>query len=556
MKRFIRKFMKKSFSIILALSMIIGMNAIPAVNVNAGTGDITYHFKLPAGWTAATTFYHSWSGSALTGGPTIEAWDAQKTTLVDEGDGWAKITITNGVNETGFSLVNWDAVDASADNELKLFNSGVKYANITDAFCNITDTTGDGLAAWYKEKAMTNEITPLVPQNVYYVTGSEAIAGYNWGDGFADGHYGLPLEETSQAGVYSAIVRKVPAGSYEFKITQDPEHFAWNLAIGSEAGGNFGFTTTELKDVTIRLNLNEAGDDRIEILLAKPQVLASEVIEAINAIGTVTLDSEVKIKAAEDLYAAAPTTEQVKVTNYATLTAARKAYDALKEAEATSGYDVVVHFQNSVNWDKVNAYAFYGDAKSELLGGWPGTTIQADTKNTGWFTTGFNMSDKSIGSFNIIFTDSTNQTNDIPAELSAGKGEFWITLTGATEPGSFGKEVLSAAITMSTPEGWVPSEVPKNDPDNTDPGNTDPGNTDSGNTDSGNKAPDNTTPETIIGQVSADENKNNTPTQTTVSTEVKENTTPVKTGDTAPVAMALIFVTSASIVVFAKKKVS
>lgn len=521
-----KRYFKKVLSMLIAFAIIIGMKVTPLVQADAATGDITYHFKLPAGWSASTTFYHSWSSLDLTGGTTIQAWGANKTTLVDEGDGWASIKITNGVNETGFSLVNWNVDTASATNELKMFNSGIKYANVTDAYCNITSTEGDGTGLWYKEKSMTNEINALIPTNDFYVTGSKELTGINWGDGFGDGNYGLKMTSTATTGVFETKAHNVAAGSYEFKIVQDPEHFSWNLAIGSTSG-NFGFTLTESKDVTIRLNLNEEGDDRIEIFTANPQVLAEDVIAAINDIGTVTLDSKEKIEAAESLYAAASEEEQKKVTNYETLTEARKAYDALSATKKT-GYDVVIHFKNSENWDPVCAFQFYKDFGYTCE--WPkGDIIKPDTKNAGWYTMGFNTEVKD--GVCIMFHNIKKLTQSIELELNDGKGEFWITLTQGDKD-ELGQVILVPVATKTAPEGWIPSEVQETEPINIgiDP-IEDP-------------KPIETTTES--------KKEDNKTTQATIADTAKS--TPVKTGDTAPIALTTLFAISATMVVVAKKK--
>lgn len=64
--------------------------------------------------------------------------------------------------------------------------------------------------------------------------------------------------------------------------------------------------------------------------LVEDSASADNVIKAIDAIGTVTLDSESKIAAAEALYGALSDDQKALVTNYAALTAARETYNALK----------------------------------------------------------------------------------------------------------------------------------------------------------------------------------------------------------------------------------
>jgi hypothetical protein len=75
---------------------------------------------------------------------------------------------------------------------------------------------------------------------------------------------------------------------------------------------------------------------------ADNKAAADTVIAKITAIGTVTLDSKATIEAAEAAYAALNDAQKVLVTNYATLTAARTAYDKLvadKEAAEKEAAD-------------------------------------------------------------------------------------------------------------------------------------------------------------------------------------------------------------------------
>lgn len=62
---------------------------------------------------------------------------------------------------------------------------------------------------------------------------------------------------------------------------------------------------------------------------AEDAAAAQPVIDLINAIGTVTLNSGARIEAAEDAYALLTESQQALVTNYQTLLDARAAYDAL-----------------------------------------------------------------------------------------------------------------------------------------------------------------------------------------------------------------------------------
>lgn len=78
----------------------------------------------------------------------------------------------------------------------------------------------------------------------------------------------------------------------------------------------------------------EAAEAEYDALVAAQMAAhAEEVSNAIDAIGTVTLDSKDAIEAAKTLYNALTDEEKALVTNYGTLEAAEAEYDVLWEAE-------------------------------------------------------------------------------------------------------------------------------------------------------------------------------------------------------------------------------
>jgi len=84
-------------------------------------------------------------------------------------------------------------------------------------------------------------------------------------------------------------------------------------------------------------SLKKAADDK---------AAADAVIAKIDAIGTVTIDSKTAIETAEAAYTALTDDQKTLVTNYATLTAARDAYNALANEKAAA--DAVVAKINAI----------------------------------------------------------------------------------------------------------------------------------------------------------------------------------------------------------------
>ncbi|MBE5927278.1 MAG: starch-binding protein [Lachnospiraceae bacterium] len=178
-------------------------------------------------------------------------------------------------------------------------------------------------------------------------------------------------------------------------------------------------------------------------------------IEAIDAIGTVDLASGAKIEAAETAYAALSDTEKANVTNYATLTAARAAYDALVAEEesrnAAAAGTLTCYVKLADGWNGLNYWAW--TSEGNLCPEWPGVAMTQCTENAGWYYVAF----ATDGVTSMLFNDGTVQTvnaNDLAA------GTYWFEIGDlATEPDEFGNTNYTLTSSTTAPEGWVEEEV-------------------------------------------------------------------------------------------------
>jgi hypothetical protein len=98
------------------------------------------------------------------------------------------------------------------------------------------------------------------------------------------------------------------------------------------------FMVNEATDAGITLKidnmrLDNSGIARAEAKAAADKAAADKVVERINKIGEVTLNSIRAIEKAEEEYAELTAEQQALVSNYDVLTAARAKYDELKAAE-------------------------------------------------------------------------------------------------------------------------------------------------------------------------------------------------------------------------------
>lgn len=77
------------------------------------------------------------------------------------------------------------------------------------------------------------------PADVFYVVGEEKLTGVVWGNEFkSEDKIGLKMEFDDEAKRYMAISGKLEAGTYEYKIVQDPMNCGWTYAYGDVNSNN------------------------------------------------------------------------------------------------------------------------------------------------------------------------------------------------------------------------------------------------------------------------------------------------------------------------------
>ena len=255
-----KKWFKKIITGVAVLAMAICL--LPAMNVKAATS-VTLYFKLPSGWTAATTGYNYWSNEAhVTGsGNTViapTAWDATHNRTIDQvtdaTGGWVSVVVNDTSKMEGIQLISaYGAQDCvynigTANNSL--WNTTIVSLGLTAAYFDTTTNK------WYKEQACTNEVLPPTLDDIYYVVGAQGLTGADWkptaeGGKMTEGSNGNFTKEFTVA----------TAGTYEYKILQDPADFEWNNPYtaesnGSKANGN-GSVTTTVAGSTVKFTINK-----------------------------------------------------------------------------------------------------------------------------------------------------------------------------------------------------------------------------------------------------------------------------------------------------------
>ena len=244
-----KKMIKKIAAVFMAFALVAaGMLAVNKADVKAAN-----NVKLYFNTTDPTNYgANVWGGATPTGGATVSTWGGGQTgpsLVVDsEKSGWAYITIDDTSKVQGIQIVkNGSALTNSEDNN-NLWNAQIASQNLTEAYFD----TASG--KWYKEAALTNEILPPVLDDIFYVVGDTALVGENWNP---TSSLGLMTETATD--VFTKTFTNVAAGTYGFKVLQDPADFAWDKVVWNDAypgsDGNMGITVAEVSDVTFKVTV-------------------------------------------------------------------------------------------------------------------------------------------------------------------------------------------------------------------------------------------------------------------------------------------------------------
>lgn len=241
------KVLRKVISWLMILAMVFGLTPADfSLVAKAATATVKVYFEKPDSWT--TPVIHVWNESAIIDGDgTATVWGKEKSKLYEEeATGLYYAEVTNP-DWTGFQFVNAETEaeykfdDAAV---LKAFNSLTTGSSVY----YLADETGT--YAWYTDAEGKNAL-PLETielKEEYYLVGS--IVSTGWDEKATTSQLSKNDDET-----YSITLEAVAAGTYEFKVLQDPVNYAWKYAWGGEgSGGNYVLTLEKTSDVVISIN--------------------------------------------------------------------------------------------------------------------------------------------------------------------------------------------------------------------------------------------------------------------------------------------------------------
>ena len=393
-----KRILKKVMPALLTLAMVFTMVAVPSVKAKAAE-NVTLYFKLPAGWTANTTGYNFWgdSGVAVSGsGNTVIApssWDSTHARTIgqvtDATGGWVSVVVNDSAKLKGIQLISaygaQDCAYSTGDGD-NLWNATVASLGLSSAYFDTTTNK------WYKEKACTNEVLPPVLDDIYYVTGDEGLTGANWG---ATPTGGLMTEGTN--GVFSVEFTVATAGTYAYKVLQDPADFGWTNPYTAESNGakatENGSITTTVDGSTVKISIN-SETKIVTVTVTKPQGSGNEGGQGSGNEGQGS-GNEGQGSGNE---------------GQGSGNEGQGSGDVNNETETDT---VKIYAKVSSEWETVNAYAWKDGADFYEVAKWPGTAMTS--LGDGWYVISV---PKDID--RIIFNNGNGvQTDNIT--LTAGK---------------------------------------------------------------------------------------------------------------------------------------
>ena len=420
-----------------------GKNWDVAANVMTETSSNVYEITfqgVPAGsayefkFAANAAWTHSWGG----GGAAGEA-------------------VYNGQN------IKLTVPYTNADVTLKLDMTGYNHSTKTGATYSVTMT----------------EVTE-VPEATYIVAGTAGLCGSEWNA--ADTNNKMARQAD---GTYAKTFTGIEAGSYEFKVTNG----SWDQSWGNGAS-NYTFTLDKKSDVTIVFDpatgaitvtftpVAEIPDDytTVTIHFLKPEAWGSTINAYLWSTGAVPGYEDYNTWPGKAVAANAThsgwydlvvATEEPMAFNFIFNDGGNQTADlntgavtgdtelwvvgndvlttAPGEWSGDYTYTAHIHFQKPADWGTtVNAWIW--DANGAIPGyeqyqtTWPGSPIEADEVNSGWYNVSVTVEENT--GFSFIFNDGTKQTGDLSTGTLDVTTHLW---------------VVDGNVLKSAPAGWLDS---------------------------------------------------------------------------------------------------
>ena len=251
---------KRIGALVLAVIMVLLLVAAPLssiANAAEGTFSLVFHYDRPDGNYSNWDLF-GWTSNGSAGYPFAADTDGEGVA--------ATVELPAGTESFGFIVRNggdsWTAKDPDGDRtvesvyaDLYKVIGGTIHVYLTSGQSAFTVEAGDDVVL------DDGAETPAPVEANYFVAGVEALCGSNWS--CDDPANKMTLKSS---GLYEIVYKNVPAGTYEFKVTDG----TWNNSWGKDGGSaNVAFDTTTECNVTITFNADthQITVTTVEVLL-------------------------------------------------------------------------------------------------------------------------------------------------------------------------------------------------------------------------------------------------------------------------------------------------
>lgn len=284
-------FGKKLLSLFLAMAMVITMFQLPGTaTAYAAETAVKLYFELPDGTDASDWCVNVWSNATVTEGDTDNAFRPSTwgdgpgfpTLLADkEQAGWGYVIISGSIEGLQF-------VDKNGK-EFKCWNAEIANKGYKEAYFSTSDEK------WYTAADRATEIKAAEVRNIFILAGASGLAGSDWNQN--DTNNALK-QDANDSNKFSITYKNVAAGTYEYKILQDPENCGWDKpwGYGTGGGGNRSVTVEAPADVTFTIDLTDTTDEKnVDVKQSFVQTIVAEN-------GNITAGKETALQTAAKYY--------------------------------------------------------------------------------------------------------------------------------------------------------------------------------------------------------------------------------------------------------------
>lgn len=246
---------KRLLSLFLALIMVVTMFQMQGMEqvfaAESENESVKLYFELPEGTSVTDWGVHVWTDAKVTKGDTEHSFDPSNwgkklpTLLKDETkNGWGYVVISGTID--GLLFVNRDGTEYN-----DIWNAEIAKNDYKEAYF------APDARKWYTAADKQTEIKAAEVRNIFILAGAPGLAGSSWEP--KDAKNTLTQNESNE-NKYSITYRNVAAGTYEYKILQDPENKAWSMPWGNN--DNRSVTVTAPADVTLTIDLTDTTPNK------------------------------------------------------------------------------------------------------------------------------------------------------------------------------------------------------------------------------------------------------------------------------------------------------